>query len=179
MKSVVRFGILSFFVIFTVTFLLTGVFKGVKSAWDNRERPEEFVEAPIDQFGLEWKSLQVKTAENSQREEQLADMTEAMQLQQAVISEEFNKLKAMRTHIGDAIGQVEAGKEKSIKKLAKMYEAMPAKEAASILSGMDVDIVLDVLSFMQERPAAKVLAALDPARAAALSNLMSQSKGSR
>ncbi len=179
MKSVVLFGTLSFFVIFTVTFLLTGVFKGVKTAWDNREKPEEIIEAPINQFGLEWKSLHAKTEENTRREEQLADLTEAMALQQAVISEEFNKLKSMRSRIGDAIGQVEAGKMKSVKKLAKMYEAMPAKEAAAILSGMDVDIVLDVLSFMKERPAAKVLAALDPARAAALSNLMSQSKGDR
>ena len=46
-------------------------------------------------------------------------------------------------------------------------------------SGADVEIVLDVLRFMKERPAAKVLAALDPARAAALSNMMSVNRGER
>ncbi len=107
------------------------------------------------------------------------DLTEAIQLQTAVLGEEFNKLKAMRSRIGEVIGQVEASKEKSVKKLAKMYEVMPAKEAAAILSGMDVDIVLDILGFMKERPAAKVLAALDPARAATLSNLMSLNKEDR
>ncbi len=176
MKSVILFSVLSFFVIFTVTFLLTGVFKGAKTAFDNR-KDDVPIEESVDHVGLEWKSLQAKNAESSKREVRLDDMTEAIELQTAVLGEEFNKLKAMRMRIESAIGQVETGKEKSLRKLAKMYEAMPSKEAAAILSGMDVDIVLDVLGLMKERPAAKVLAALDPARAAALSNLMTRNKG--
>jgi flagellar motility protein MotE (MotC chaperone) len=175
MRSVFLFGILSFFVIFTVTFLITGVFKGVKTAWDERNEVDEL--AISAELGLERQSLQSQTEEISRREAQLIENEEALELEKAVLAEEFNKLNAMRTRIENAAGQMEANQQKSLRKLAKMYEAMPAQEAAQILSGMDVGIVLDVLRYMKERPAAKVMAALDPARAAVLSSMMSAKPG--
>ncbi len=177
MKSTLLFGILSFFVIFALTFFMTGVFKGMKAAWEAKES-EELVE-PTEDLSLERKSLLAQKEEFSRREGQIADLEEAMQLEKAVLQEEFNKLQAMRSRIEGAAGQIAANKEKTLRKLAKMYEAMPPKDAASILSGMEVELVLDVLRLMKERPAAKVMAALDPARAAALSNLMTVSKGDR
>lgn len=177
MRSVVLFGVLSFFVIFSVTFFLTGVFKGLKTAWD--ERRTEDVALVEEDLSLERQSLQAKTEEISRREVQVADLEEALELEKAVLSEEFNKIKAMRSRIESAAGQMEANQQKSLRKLAKMYEAMPPKDAASILSGMDIDVVIDVLRYMKERPAAKVMAALDPARAAVLSSMMSSSPGEK
>lgn len=175
MKSAIVFGVLSFFVIFGVTFFVTGVFQGVKTAMDETDSGEE-VEEVTDEMALERKSLQARTDEISRREGAIEDLEESLELERAVLSEEFNKIDAMRQRIDMAVNRVEEQKLKSLKKLSKVYEAMPAKDAASILSGMDVDIVLEVVRNMKERPAAKILAALDPARAAAISNLLSDQK---
>jgi len=174
MKSVIIFSGLSFFVIFGVTFFATGVFKGVQTMVESRKAEAE---APTqDDVSLERKSLQARAEEMARREGAIEDLEESIELERAVLTEEFNKLDGMRKRIELAVGQVEEAKLRSLKKLAKVYEAMPANDAAAILSGMDVEIVLDVLRFMKERPAAKVLAALDPARAAALSNMLSDKK---
>ncbi len=175
MKSAIIFGALSFFVIFGVTFFLTGVFQGAMTLIEERHANEEVEEVP-DELALERKSLQARTDDISRREGAIEDLEESLELERAVLGEEFNKIDAMRRRIDMAVNRVEEQKLKSLKKLAKVYEAMPAKDAASILSGMDVDIVLEVVRNMKERPAAKILAALDPARAAAISNLLSDQK---
>jgi flagellar motility protein MotE (MotC chaperone) len=175
MKSAIIFGVLSFFVIFGVTFFLTGVFQGVMTVVEEKKAEEEVEEVP-DELALERKSLQARTDDISRREGAIEDLEESLELERAVLGEEFNKIDAMRRRIDMAVNRVEEQKLKSLKKLAKVYEAMPAKDAASILSGMDVDIVLEVVRNMKERPAAKILAALDPARAAAISNLLSDQR---
>jgi len=178
MRSVVQFSVLSFFIIFVVTFLLTGVFSGAKRAWD-QQRQDEPVAEQVDENALARQSLHAKSEEISRREGELADIEEALQLEKAVLAEEFNKLAAVRGSITEAVAAVDAGQAKTLRKLAKMYENMPAREAAVILSGMDLEVVLEIVKLMKERPAAKIMAALDPARAAALSNMMSASKGDR
>jgi len=175
MRSVVLFGTLSFFVIFSATFFLTGVFKGLKTAWTQKESVEPLAQG--QDLGLERQSLQAKTAEIARREARLTDQEDAIELEKAVLAEEFNKIKSMRETIEGAAGQVEATQQKSLRKLGKMYEAMPPKDAASILSGMDMTEVLDILRNMQERPAAKIMAALDPSRAAVRSSMMRVRQG--
>lgn len=174
MKSVILFSCLSFIVIFGVTFFLTGVFEGIQTAMQSPE-PEDDAN-PVEEESLVRKSLQARADDISQREGAIEDLEESLELERAVLAEEFNKLDSMRRRIDLAVGQAEEHELKGLKKLAKVYEAMPATDAASILSGMDVDIVLEVLRNMKERPAAKILAALDPARAAALSNMLSAQK---
>ncbi|MCB1163500.1 MAG: hypothetical protein R3C71_01660 [Candidatus Krumholzibacteriia bacterium] len=175
MKSVIVFSVLSFFVIFAGTFLVTGVFTGIRSAYFTGEEA-----APVDstaEYSLERQSLQAKAAEIAEREGEIEDLQESLELEKAVLAEEFNKIDAMRKRVQLAVGQVEEERLRGLKKLSKVYEAMPPKDAAAILSGMDVDIVLEVLRNMKERPAAQILASLDPARAAALSNLLTAQGG--
>jgi flagellar motility protein MotE (MotC chaperone) len=173
MKSVVLFSILSFFVISTVTFLMMGVFSGMKTAWEQRNAEAP----PPEETDLERQSLHARSEEISRREGELEDIEEALQLEKAVLAEEFKKLSSMQAAISGTLGDIEESKQKSLRKLAKVYEAMPAKDAAAILSGMDIELVRDVLRYMKERPAAKVMAALDPARAAVLSDMLTGHSG--
>lgn len=175
MKSVILFSVLSFFVIFGVTFFVTGVFQSVKTAIETGDA-EISPEGQGDSLDLARQSLQARTDEITRREGAIEDIEESLELERAVLGEEFNKIDAMRRRIELAVNRVEEQKLKSLKKLAKVYEAMPSKDAASILSGMDVEIVLEVLRNMKDRPAAKILASLDPARAAAISNMLSDQK---
>lgn len=64
-------------------------------------------------------------------------------------------------------------RERSVMKLAKMYEAMKPAQAAPIISGLEVDIILDIMARMKERPAAKILAKMDAGLAAQISTRMS------
>ena len=175
MRSVVLFSFLSFIVIFAATFVVTGVFQGLKAAYGARHEEAGSAAGP-DSLSLERQSLQARAADLSRREGEIEDLQESLELERAVLNEEFNKLSGLRSGIAAAAGQVEMARVHSLKKLSKVYEAMPPKDAAAILSGMDVDIVLEVLRNMKERPAAQVLAALDPGRAAALSNMLSAQK---
>jgi flagellar motility protein MotE (MotC chaperone) len=175
MRSVILFSFLSFIVIFAGTFLVTGVFQGLKTAYEGNDE-EAAGAAGADSLSLERQSLQARAADLTRRESEIEDLQESLELERAVLSEEFNKLSGLRAGIDQAAGEVEVERVRSLKKLAKVYEAMPPKDAAAILSGMDVDIVLEVLRNMKERPAAQVLASLDPGRAAALSNMLSAQK---
>ncbi|MCP4548751.1 MAG: hypothetical protein GY835_20015 [bacterium] len=177
MKSVVLFGILSFLVIFAVVFLVTGVFSGLKRASEEKTETEDVTEQLDDEFALERKSLTARTEDITRREEMIGDLEETLELEKAVLAEEFNKLNSMRNRVESMAGLVEENKAKSLRKLAKMYEAMPPEDAATILSGIEGDIVIDLLKLMKDRPAAKIMAELDPARAAALSNMMTAEEG--
>lgn len=59
-------------------------------------------------------------------------------------------------------------------KLAKIVENMPADEAAKMLEPLADDIVIDILLRIKQRQAAKIMAALPPARAAKLSDRIMQ-----
>jgi len=49
-----------------------------------------------------------------------------------------------------------------------MYEQMKPQDAARILDQLDVPVVLEMLSLMRELKAAPILAAMDPAKAKAV-----------
>jgi flagellar motility protein MotE (MotC chaperone) len=173
-KSVILISFLSFFVIFGAVFWLAGAFSSPEEEEvEEQVTPEEIAE----EVNLGHQSLDYRSEDLERREAELIRAETAVQMEKAVIAEEFNKLNALRRNIDLSIGEMVEAQEKSTKKLAKLYESMPAKEAASILSGMDMELVLGVLKRMKERPAAKIMAALDPARAAALSSLMSSNTG--
>jgi len=54
-----------------------------------------------------------------------------------------------------------------------MYEAMKPQQAAPIISALDLDIILDIMSRIKDRQAAKILAKMDPGLAAQVSTRMS------
>jgi len=69
-------------------------------------------------------------------------------------------------------------KEKSARKLAKMYEAMKADKAAPILASLDLEIILEIMNRMKEKPAAKILSRMNAGLAAQISTRMSLKGGS-
>ena len=64
-------------------------------------------------------------------------------------------------------------KERSARKLAKMYEAMKPDKAAPILAALDLDVILEIMTRMNERAAAKIMAYRDARLAAQISMRMS------
>jgi flagellar motility protein MotE (MotC chaperone) len=64
-------------------------------------------------------------------------------------------------------------REKSARKLAKMYENMKPNKAAPILASLGPDVVLEIMQRMNEKAAAKILAQMDAGLAAQVSLRMS------
>ncbi|MDP6418802.1 MAG: hypothetical protein QGG80_04995 [Candidatus Krumholzibacteria bacterium] len=169
MKSVILFSIFSFFVVFALTFWIAGVFGG--NAGEEAQLAETR-EDPLDEMALASLSLKARESQVKAREKELRVLRDAIEMEKSVLSEEFQKLSDLRRQLELSVSEMEVSKLRSVRKLARVYESMPPREAASILSGMDLEIVLAVIREMKERQAAKVMASLDPARAAALSSMM-------
>lgn len=63
------------------------------------------------------------------------------------------------------------------KRLAKIFSAMKASDAASVLDGLEDDAIHSILQHITDRKAAEILGNLSPERASAISQLLLESGG--
>jgi flagellar motility protein MotE (MotC chaperone) len=61
-----------------------------------------------------------------------------------------------------------------VKRLARLYEGMRAKEAAAVLERLERPLAMRILSLLSERQAGKILSAMNPSAAAEVSRLLGQ-----
>jgi len=103
-----------------------------------------------------------KRAAEIDRHEALLQATEQR------IDEKIARLQQMEGKINDAFKKEDQKDEAKIKSLVKIYETMKPKEAARIFEQLDQPVLLDVLEQMKEMKTAPILAAMDPAKAKAV-----------
>jgi hypothetical protein len=84
----------------------------------------------------------------------------------AVTPEQTGPPKAAKDGAAEKPGQV--------KRLARLYEGMRPKEAATVLEKLDRSLAAGVLSEIKDRQAAKILGAMSPAVAAELTRFLGQ-----
>lgn len=109
-----------------------------------------------------------------QREkEQMLALNQQRSVQEKVLAAATLSLQEVVTKLKGEQETYSAAKEKSARKLAKMYEAMKPVKAAPILAALDMEIILEIMSRMEERPAAKILSYMDAGLAAQISMHMS------
>ncbi|HEV2548466.1 MAG TPA: hypothetical protein VGU20_14090 [Stellaceae bacterium] len=106
-------------------------------------------------------SLDKRAAEQSQREVLL----EAAEKR---IDEKIAKLEALKKDIAALVDKQSAEDDARLKSLVKIYETMKPHDAARIFEQLDMPVLLGVVERMKERNAAPILAALDPAKAKAV-----------
>lgn len=130
---------------------------------------------PVDYEGTErvFNDLAAERDRIQQEREDLNTLRQAAAAQQLLLSQEREQLQALIAQLETRQKEYAAEREQSAAKLAKMYEAMKPAQAAPIISALDLDIILDIMSRMKERPAAKILANMDAALAAQVSTRMS------
>lgn len=75
------------------------------------------------------------------------------------------ELEKLRKSIESLVRKYTDQEKKEMESLVKIYETMKPKDAARILGGLDMRIVLGIMESMKERKSAAVLAAMDPAKA--------------
>jgi len=129
----------------------------------------------VDYEGTErvFRDLAVERDRIQQEREDLVALRQATAAQQLILTQEREQLLEVIRQLEIRQQSYSAERDQSAAKLAKMYEAMKPAQAAPILSALELDIILDIMSRMKERPAAKILAHMDAGLAAQVSTRMS------
>lgn len=78
------------------------------------------------------------------------------------------ELTELKTLIEGLLKKHDEEQEAKLRSLVKIYETMKAKSAAQIFERLEMDVLLDVVERMREAKTAPIFAAMDPAKAKAV-----------
>ena len=107
------------------------------------------------------KALDARQNEVAMREKLLAAA-------EARIDDKIVELKELKAKIDEVFKTEESKGDAKFKSLVKVYENRKPKDAAAVFEQLDMKVLLELLDRMNERKLAAVLAAMDPARAQAV-----------
>jgi flagellar motility protein MotE (MotC chaperone) len=95
-------------------------------------------------------------------------------VQARALEDAMVRLQAMVTDLESRNEELSQEQEASADHLAKVYENMKPAQAAPIIAALEMNTILQVMSRMRERQAARILASMPPATAAIISAGLSQ-----
>ena len=174
MKTVVLISTLTFLIIFGVIVLTTGMIEDITSLIRVPERdpdeayPEEAVDRIRTSLTEERDNIQIQLESLSAKK--LDREVEEKIDQQAHLRELIDERREVQ-------GELTEERERSVQKLAKVYESMKPDKAAPILATMELDEVLSIMSRIKDRQAAKILTNMNPLMASEISSRMGQKGG--
>jgi len=172
MKSLVVVSAVTFTLIFGVILVTTGLLEsavhislpsapGLKS---NEDLAADRIKANLDS---ERDRIQAAS-------ERMLTLKTAFDVEEKVLAGQQQKIQDMVNELRAAQDEYSEEREQSSARLAKVYGAMKPAKAAPILETLHPDVVLEIVSRMKDRQAAKVLASMDRALAAQISSRMSR-----
>ncbi len=127
-----------------------------------------------EQAGLSEAELNVymKLAERSKlldkRESEIATKEGLLEVSQKKLDQRIATLQALKDEIQSLLGQLDEQEEQQMQALTKLYNSMKPKAAAKIFTSLDEAVLLQVASRMKADTLAKVMAAMPPQKASAL-----------
>ena len=110
------------------------------------------------------------------RERELETREAALALVEERIAAQIDRLEGFKQDLEGVLGRISADEEARLGQLAKVYESMKAKKAASILDAMGIDLLLAVVRRMRDGKVAAVIAEMDPAKARLLTAELAKAK---
>lgn len=173
MKSIVVISVVTFVLIFGGVVVMSSQLGRTGGSSPLPELAPEDYEAAERVF----QDMAVERDRIQQEREKALTLGQKFAVQEKVLKDGHDQILTVIQKLEARQLQYIAERDQSAAKLAKMYEAMKADEAAPILSGLDPDIVLDIMVRMKERQAAKIMAKMDPALAALISTRLSVKGG--
>lgn len=109
-----------------------------------------------------------------QRATQLDEREALVAAAEQRMDQKLAELKALESTLKDLLKLRSDQEEQQLKSLVKMYENMKPKAAAQVFEELDMDILLDVVSRMNERKMAPIMAQMTPTRAKELTFELAQ-----
>jgi flagellar motility protein MotE (MotC chaperone) len=119
--------------------------------------PPTFTQNEIDV--LQKLSVRRETLDGRQKDLDLRE--NLVKAAEARIDKKITEMKSLQSEIEGMLKQVDRQDEEKIKRLVKIYENMKPKEAANILSALELPVQLGVLGQMKEAKVAPIMAAMD------------------
>lgn len=110
-------------------------------------------------------SLSKRRDDLDKREKTLTEREALLSAAEQEVDHKITELNKLKGEIEALLGQQQKVADERIVSLVKIYEGMKPKEAATIFNTLDMDVLLPVISRMNERKSGPVLAAMDPDKA--------------
>lgn len=174
MRSIIIASLLSFGITF-------GGYIGVVKLTSKRSVKKGQQSTELQEEDVAAAELQIKGADEQKAmvvglQGSMVTMQANIDIARNVLIEEQRKLEALRRSlVQDEIKSAEHD-EKTLRKLAKLYESMKPAEAAQIASQLQNDLVVEIIPRMKERSAAKMLSAMDTNKAVEITKLIAARK---
>jgi flagellar motility protein MotE (MotC chaperone) len=118
--------------------------------------------------------LSQRRAALDQRAGELDQRDVLLQATEKRIDEKIAKLQDLEKSIAGDVQKQNAEDDAHIQSLVKIYEAMKPKDAAQIFEQLEMPVLLRVLKRMKELKTAPILAAMDPAKAKAVTTKLAE-----
>ncbi|WP_027390479.1 MotE family protein [Chrysiogenes arsenatis] len=147
-------------------------------------------DAPPTAFGSGYQSeinidkamegIRIREQELNEREARLSEREAQLQALQQRLNGQINTLDGVRARIEELLGTVEEKQQEKLAQVAKIYEAMKPKDAASVVAEMSPEEVASIFSAMNPRRVGAILDALgkvNPVHAAKISFVMKNIPG--
>lgn len=113
-----------------------------------------------------------KAAELTAREEAVRKEEERIKILRKELDDKIDRYTKLLEKMEETLKSVDASKNEKMAHIIKAYETMPNEEAAARLSALDEQTAVRILVSMKSKKAGTVMAAMEPKKAAALTEGM-------
>lgn len=139
--------------------------------------PQPPMKDPLLLSPAEIEVLQQLSQRRTELDKRASDLDQQQVVLQAAekrVDDKIAKLQELQKSIQADVDKQAAAADARMQSLVKIYETMKPADAAQILSQLDMPILIQLLSHMKEAKTAPILAAMDPAKAEAVTTAMAQ-----
>lgn len=137
--------------------------------------PPTFTQNEIDVL----QKLSVRREALDARQKDLDLRENLVKAAEARIDKKIAEMKELQSNIEGMLKQVDRQDEEKLKSLVKIYENMKPKDAANILSTLELPIQLGVLGHMKEAKVAPILSAMDLQQAKLVTDAMAARRAAK
>lgn len=113
--------------------------------------------------------IRTRQQDLDRREAELTDRERQVESLEATVSSRMQEVESLANTVEGRIQAWEEGAGDAIRRLAKIYAAMPAGRAADLLEGLELALATQIVSKMKDKQSAAVLGLLSRERALAMS----------
>ncbi|MDB5359970.1 MAG: hypothetical protein JWO51_1267 [Rhodospirillales bacterium] len=118
--------------------------------------------------------LAKRRIELDQRADELTQRETLLKAAEQRVDEKIDQLKQMQATVDASLGKVDAQEDQRLSSLVAIYTNMKPKEAATILSQLDMPVLLQLLTRMKDRTTSAIMAAMDPKTAQTITMALAQ-----
>lgn len=112
----------------------------------------------------------------NKREKEIAVREALLSAAEREIDQKTRELTALKTEIQAATKKRSDEEDARIGSLVKIYEGMKPKDAASIFNTLDLDVLMVIMTKMNERKTSPILALMNTDRAKTVTTMMAEQK---